>query len=396
MLGADPFDHYQRSLAEQPVMSMGSNTWLVTGAEQVQEICSRPEGFSSDISSLIAGQHHTDPDVAAVIAQGWPQVQVLLMSDPPDHSRFRQMVNMAFTSKRVSAIENGIRTISSQLLKTVKRGQAWDFIEAYAVPLPVAVIAQELGLPSDMRQKVRLWSDAFTDQLGGMIDKPRAIECAQCVVDFQHAMKEQIDRRREQPSNDLLSDLVTASDETSQPLSTAELLSIAQQLMVAGNETSTSTMAEGLKLLIQHPDQLALLRADPTLIRNAAEEILRLAAPVAGSWRIASEATQLAGQPIAKGDRIMVRFAAASRDPSLFDQPDTLNLERRNARRHFAFGRGIHTCVGNLLARRELAIMLEHMMEQFQSIELAVAADELSYKPNAMLRGLSALPIQVD
>lgn len=392
--GAYPFEFYQQAIAQHPVLALGdTGMWFVTGADELQEICARPEDFSSDISSLIAGQFHTDPDVAAVIAKGWPQVQVLLMSDPPDHRRFRQLVGSAFSVKRVRAIEQEIRKISEQLIAQLTPGETFDFLTEYAIPLPVAVIAQQLGLPEHMRDKVRFWSDAFTDQLGGMIDKPRAIECANAVVEFQQAMIQEINRRREQPVDDLLSDMVQASSEGDAPLDDAELLSIAQQLMVAGNESTASTLAEGVKLLLTHPEQMQLLQEQPELVGNASEEILRLASPVAGSWRIVKHDLEFRGHTMKAGERVMLRFSAASRDPSQFAQPDHFDLRRANGKTHYAFGRGIHTCVGNLLARKEIEVALEHLLKYFERFELAVPADSLTYSPNIMLRGLSSLPI---
>ncbi len=279
------------------------------------------------------------------------------------------------------------------MLDDVERGQAWDFVADYAIPLPVAVIAQQLGLPTEMRYKVRHWSDAFTDQLGGMIDKSRAIECAEIVVEFQLAMKQQIDRRRAKAHDDLLADLVSASADGDDPLTDGELLSIIQQLLVAGNETSTSAIAEGLKLLITHPEQMQRLRTDPSLTGNAVEEILRLASPVAGSWRIVTHDLDFHGHRMKQGDRVMIRFAAASRDPSRFAEPDAFDVTRETAKRHFAFGRGIHTCLGNLLARKELSVALEHLLARFENIAFAEPENALTYVDNVMLRGLRRLPV---
>jgi len=391
----NPYAFYQRALAEQRVLFVpDSAVWLVTGDDEIEEICSRPDDFSNDISSLIAGQHHQDPDVAAVIAKGWPQLPVLLMSDPPDHHRFRRLVNKAFSAKRVDAIEHEVRAFSHELVERLPRGEEFDFVSDYAIPLPVNVIASQLGLPREMRDKVRFWSAAFTDQLGGMIDKERALECAQAVVDFQTAMIAEINKRRTGPATDLLADLVQASSDGDAPLSDGELLSIAQQLLVAGNETSTSTVAEGFKLLLTHTDQMALLRHDSSLRKGAVEEILRMANPVAGSWRIVTRDLDFRGHKMTQGSKLMVRFAAASRDPSRFEQPDAFDITRGNVKRHFAFGRGIHTCIGNMLARKEIEVSLEHMLAQFEEIELTLPADQLSYSPSVMLRGLEALPMR--
>jgi len=391
--GAYPFSFYQKAIANYPVLNVADGVWLVTGAEQLADICARVEDFSSNVTMLLAGDFNTDPELIEITEQGWPQLPVLLLSDPPAHTRFRRLVGLAFSARRVDAIEASIRDISSGLIDKIVPGERWDFVAQYAIPLPVTVISQQLGLPPEMLDKVRFWTDAFTDRLGGMMDKPRAIECAKAVLEFQHAMKEQIDLRRTTPHDDLLGDLVRAVHEAEEPLDDPELISIIQQLMVAGNETSTSTIAEGLKLLINHPEQLALLRDDRSLIPNAVEEILRLASPVVGSWRVVSKDLNFEGHEMKQGDRVLIRFAAASRDPAKFDQPDDFDVTRKNAKRHFAFGRGIHTCIGNMLARREIQVAIEHLLENFSDMQMAVPEEELLYPPSMLLRGLKKFPV---
>lgn len=394
--GAYPYAFYQDAISTAPVLYLpGLETWLVTGAEAIIEICASPAIFSNDISVLLAGTHSDTPEVQQIMAGGWPQVQVLLMSDPPNHSRHRRLVGMAFSVHRINAIEADIRAVSKGILSRLDGKAQWDFVEDYAIPMPVGVISSQLGLSVEDTAKVRFWSDAFTDRLGGMISQEREIECARAVVEFQQSMKVEIDKRRKEHHDDLLGDLVKASAEGDAPLSDAEILSVIQQIMVAGNETSTSTMAEGLKLLIENPDQMALLRRNPDLIPNAAEEILRLASPVSGSWRIATQDTNFHGHEIKAGAKIMIRFAAASRDSARFERPDDMDITRKNAKLHFAFGRGIHTCLGNMLARREIQICLSHLIECYSEIQLGTHVSELNYPPNVMLRGLRALPIRV-
>lgn len=393
--GADPFSFYKKALAIAPVLYLeASDTWLVTNAEIITDVCRQPDIFSSDISSLLAGTHSDNQSVKEILDKGWPQVPVLLMSDPPHHNRFRRLVGLAFSAPRIDIIESDIRQISNAILDNIGSKTSWEFIEGYAIPMPVAVISKQLGFSAAESNKVRAWSDAFTDRLSGMISEEREIECAHSVVEFQQAMKAQINKRRDKYYDDLLGDLVAASAEGEAPLTDAEILSVIQQLMVAGNETSTSTMAEGIKLLVQNPDQTSILRADPTLIPNTVEEILRLASPVAGSWRIATEDTVLHGYKIKKGSKVMVRFAAASRDPERFNSPDEMNIKRQNAKTHFAFGRGIHTCLGNMLARREIAICVEHMLERYSHIEIGGTNADLTYSPNVMLRGLAFFHIE--
>jgi cytochrome P450 len=329
--------------------------------------------------------------VTAELEKGWPQRNTLLTADPPVHTRFRKLVNLAFSMKRVDAIEAQIRGIAERLIDAFPADGRIDFVHDFAVPLPVAVIASQIGIHDDVAT-VKRWSDAFADRLGGMISKERELECAREVVEFQHAMKAQIDARRASRTEDLLSDLVHATVEGEQPLDDAEILSILQQLMVAGNETTTSTLAGGVLLLIQNPDQQAKVRADRRLVGNMVEEMLRLESPTAGLWRVVKQDAELGGVAIPAGSMMMLRFAAANRDPAKFENPDAFDVARKNARSHLAFGRGIHMCVGNMLSRKELAVAFDVLFDRIARFELTPDAD-LGHVPNMLLRGLRRLDI---
>lgn len=400
---ADPFAYYQAAIAERPVMVLpGTNITLVSSYDLVAEATGRVEDFSSDFSDLLAGQRSADPDVTAELEKGWPQRNTLLTADPPVHTRFRKLVNLAFSMKRVDAIEAEIRAIVERLVDAFPADGRIDFVRDFAIPLPVAVIASQIGIgeadgsisPEGIAT-VKRWSDAFADRLGGMISKERELECAREVVEFQHAMKARIDARREHRTEDLLSDLVHAMVEGERPLDDAELMSVLQQLMVAGNETTTSTLAGGVLLFIQNPGEEAKVRADPSLIPNMVEEMLRLESPSAGLWRIVKRDTELGGVAVPGNSMMMLRYAAANRDPAKFEDPDRFDAARKNARSHLAFGRGIHMCVGNMLSRKELAVAFGVLLQKVKSFELAPGA-EIVHTPNMLLRGLRRLDVVVE
>jgi cytochrome P450 len=212
------------------------------------------------------------------------------------------------------------------------------------------------------------------------------------VVEFQHTIIELAEERRREPREDILSDLVNARVEDERPLDEAELLSIVQQLMVAGNETTTSSLAEGMALLAQHPDELAKVQAEPSIIPNMVEEVLRLASASSGIWRVARRDTELGGEHIPAGAMVMLRYHAANRDPAKYDEPDRFLADRKNARTHLAFGKGIHMCVGNMLSRKEMTVTFQRLLPRIAGLRLA--GDELlAYPPNMMLRGLTRLPL---
>ncbi|NML95499.1 cytochrome P450 [Novosphingobium olei] len=396
----DPFDWYREALARGPVARIaGGTVQMVLSHALVSEAAGRPQDFSSDFGALMRGNQVADPEIAAIEAEGWPTVDTMLTADPPRHTRFRKLVNLAFSMPRVNALEGSIRQIVDGLIDTMLERGTVEFVHDFAVPLPVAVIAGQIGMENDVAL-VKRWSDAFADRLGGMASREREVEATRLIVEYQHFAKAQIDARRrdgrggQRGPDDLLSAIVNARSEGEAPLDDAEIMSVLQQLMVAGNETTTSTLAGGLLLLIRHPDQLAKVRANPALIPNMVEEMLRLLSPVGGLWRIATRDTELGGVPVTRGEMLMLRFAAANRDPAVFPDPDHFDVERKNARVHLAFGRGIHMCVGNMLARKELAVAFERLLARCDRFELPAGANDFAHVPNKLLRGLAALHVR--
>jgi cytochrome P450 len=393
----DPFDWYQQALARAPVTTAGGGAvHLVLSYKLVANAAGRPEDFSSDFGAMMAGSRQADPEIAAIVAKGWPQVDTMLTADPPVHTRFRKLVNLAFSMPRVEAMEAHIRAIVRDLLDTLDGRDTIELVDDFAVPLPVTVIAEQIGMTRADAPLVKRWSDAFADRLGGMASRERELECAREIVEFQHFVKAKIDERRDGAGpNDLLGAIVNARVEGEPPLDDAEILSVVQQLMVAGNETTTSTIAGGLLLLIRNPDQLAKVRANPKLIPNMVEEMLRLLSPTAGLWRIARHDAALGDTVIPKGAMVMLRFAAANRDPATFPDPDRFDVERKNARSHLAFGRGIHMCVGNMLSRKELAVAFEEILARYATFELPEGLNDFRHAPNRLLRGLTALHVRM-
>ena len=273
----------------------------------------------------------------------------------------------------------------------IARGEC-EFVADFCVPLPIQIISEQLGFAPSEHADVKRWSDAFADRLGQMISRERELECAREVVEFQHAVKVKIDARRAQPMDDLLSDIVHASADGEAPLNDAEILSIAQQLMVAGNETTTHALAGGMVHLIQNPDQVAKLRAEPKLIGNMVEEVLRLETPTAAMWRVVTRDCELGGHAFKAGSMVMLRYAAANRDPAKFPDPDRFDVERSNARAHIAFGRGPHMCVGNMLSRKEMAVAFELLLARIDDFALKPGT-ELRVAPNVLLRGFVEVPM---
>lgn len=389
----DPFPLYQWAHANAPVLEIpGTGMKVVMSYDLCSEATARVADFSNDFTGTLSGALAEDVHVKAVLDTGWPQIDTLLTADPPVHTRFRKLVNLAFSMPRVNALEAGIRVKVDALIDRFIDKGSCEFVSEFAVGLPVQVICEQLGFDLSEQVNVKRWSDAFADRLGRMISKERELECAHEVVAFQRAVKEKIDVRRVTPMDDLLSDIVNASQPGEDPLDDAEILSIAQQLMVAGNETTTHALAGGIVHLARNPDQQDKARANPKLIGNMVEEVLRLDTPTAGMWRAVTRDCSLGGHEFKGGSMIMLRYAAANRDPARYPDPDRFDIERSNARSHLAFGRGIHMCVGNMLSRKELSVAFERLLARLDDIRLAEGA-ELAVAPNMLLRGYLAVPI---
>lgn len=396
---SDPWAFYAACHGLAPAFQMpGTPITYVTGYDAVVDALGRVEEFSNAFGTDLAGARSQDPEVTAILETGWPAVDTMLTADPPVHTRYRKLVNLAFSMKKVDALEARMRAIVIDLIEAMQKkaaaGQPVDFVTDFAIPLPVAVIASEIGMQNSTDvATVKRWSDAFADRLGQMIPRERELECAREVVEFQRHAKTLIDARRAAPTGDLLSDLVHASADGESPLDDAEIMSVLQQVMVAGNETTTSTLAGGLLTLIQNPAALQQVRADPSLIPNMVEEMLRLETPTSGMWRVVKKDAAVGGVEAKAGTMLMVRYAAANRDPAKFENPDAFQPDRKNARTHLAFGRGIHMCVGNMLSRKELAVAFQELLARLDDFTLVPGAG-LVWKPNMLLRGLSNLPIQ--
>ncbi|MFN3990929.1 MAG: cytochrome P450 [Erythrobacter sp.] len=392
----DPFDYYraihEAGIAVEHLEEM--NTYVVYSYDLCSEAAANPEVFSNDFTALMGRE--ADEEIQAILAEGWPDLPTLLTADHPVHTRNRKLVNLAFSAPRVNAIEADMRAKSIELIEAFAAKGECEFVEEFAVPLPVAMIAGQIGLDDDPK-RVKRWSDAAVDRFSQMVDHQRKLECARSLVEFQHYMKGLIDDRRANGGNDLLTDLVEARVEGETPLSDPEIMSLMQQFMVAGNETTTSTLAGGLLQLIRNPDQMAKAKAaaggrDPKVIMNLVEEALRYETPTAGMWRIVKADTELGGTKIPAGSVVQLRYAAANRDPRKFPDPDKFDIERANARTHLSFGKGPHMCVGNMLSRKEMLVAFDELLERLDNFAIA-DEDGIKVLPNILLRGVARLPI---
>jgi cytochrome P450 len=261
------------------------------------------------------------------------------------------------------------------------------------VPLPIYVIADQLGVPRSELPLLKKWSDASASRVGQLADEERQLQDANDIVEFQHYFADMLDRLRDNPQDNIISDLANAKIDEGRLLTKAEALGMLQQILVAGNETSTNAISGGVVLLIQNPQQQQRLRESPEHVLTAVEEILRLESPTTGMWRRVTCDTEMGGVEIPEGSMVMVRYEAANRDECVFSDPEKMDVLRSNAKDHLAFGQGIHFCLGAQLARTELEIALSALLKRTDNWALAEGKNTLLHHPNMLLRGLKELHI---
>lgn len=309
----------------------------------------------------------------------------MLNQDPPDHTRLRGLVHKAFTPGRVRDLQPRITQITNDLLDAMEHKAEGDLIADFALPLPITVIAEMLGIPVEDRDKFRSWTQVI------LSFGPESSIAS--VMEFVQYMNEMIEARRAHDTGDILSALVRVEDEGSR-LDHMELLSMIFLLLVAGHETTVNLIANGTLALLQHPDQLGKLRDNSALIPGSIEEMLRYCGPVDATLnRWAAEPIELDdGRLIEPGDVIIPLLLAANRDPAIFENPDMFDITR-DPNPHIAFGHGIHFCLGAPLARMEGTIAIRALLDRLPNLAIKIDPDNLIWRPSIILRGMAELPL---
>jgi cytochrome P450 len=391
----NPYPTYRAMRESEPVyFARTLGFYIVSRYADARAVLTNEAVFSSKQGAGL--QRTPSPAIIEVMKAGWPPVHTLLTNDPPSHTRFRALVTKAFSARRVATMEPMVRTIAGDLVDRFIGDRRVELISQFAVGLPLTVIADALGVPRDDMDRFKRWSDDSVAPLGGMITEERELECARSMVEMQHYFAARIEQRRSAPRDDLLSDLAVARLDGVDPLDMAELLSIIQQLLVAGNETTTNLIGSAMMYLVRNPALMATIAADRALIANFVEEALRMESPVQQLFRNALVDTEIGGVKIPAGSRILVSYASANRDDAQFADADTLEPGRANAREHLAFGLGVHFCIGAALARLEGRIAFETLFARLKNIRLVPDKNDFRHVPSFILRGLRELWLEFD
>ena len=390
----DPYAYYAALRRDTPVLRANIPTrgvgWVVTRYEDVHRVL-KDERFSNDPRSsanplLFGFGGRFAPKLIKLVANS------MLWTDDPAHARLRGLVSKVFTPRVIEGMDGWIHAMVATLLDEAARHDTVDLMAAFALPLPLRVISELLGIPETARL-------TFHDQMMRLIevtDQPikRTIRWLPALPRLLRQFEDIIELKRREPDDKLISRLIAVGD-SSGHLSRDELVGMIFLLLFAGHETSVNLIGNGLLALLDHPDQLALLRARPELMDGAVDELLRFTNPVEyGTMRFATEATTIAGTAIGKGDTIMALLASANRDEAAFADADRLDITRGD-KRHLALGFGVHYCLGAALGRLETRAALSALLGRFPDLRLAVPRDSIRWRQANGLRGLESLVVSL-
>jgi cytochrome P450 len=397
-----PYAFYRWMLDEAPVyFDPGLDMYIVASYDLIRKVALDTEGFSNQQAQL--NQWNLRPGgmparAMEILDGGVPQVPMLVTADPPQHKRSRVLVQMAFTAPRVQRMQTYIEEIVDLLIDGFAAAGEVELVSRFAMPLPVYVISDQLGVPRSEFTRVKSWSDAVVGLRGLMGTDEEIVGFAERMVDFQNYFTALIAARqaRGPAEDDMLDDLLNAQIGGERPLDLAELISTIQQLLVAGNESTTSAIASGIAILLDHPDEIAPLIADDQRMRRFVNEVLRLEPPVQGNLRRATRDAEIGGVAIPSGALVQLRHAAGNRDAEAFPCADALDLETQKPKSHLAFGWGAHVCIGNQLAREEMRIAFTHLLRRLPNLRLKPGANDLRHNRSIYIRGLKGLHLLFD
>lgn len=388
---ADPHPVFAQLRENAPVhWSEPHRAWLVSRYEDISKAFQNRSLSSDRVRPLLDARRHHQPETTTKVQELLSQWMVV--SDPPEHTRLRRLAANAFKQQRIAAMTERIQELLDELLDEYVFGGHDDLIQHVAYPLPAIVIAELLGVPPSGRDKFRHWSDELAlvaFGAGGDARLQRHERALRGIEEMFTFFRELVDLRRREPGTDMLSAMM-GKDQFGDELSEDELIGMCSLLLFAGHETTTNSIANGLVSLLQHPDQMSLLRQHPELISTGVEELLRYDGPIKVLNRWVTADTELGGQRIREGERVYICLSSANRDPRKFSEPDTLDL-RRTPNPHIAFGKGVHACIGAQLARMETRIAIGTIVQRLPGLELA---GKLVYKESLAARALYTLPLK--
>jgi cytochrome P450 len=372
----DPYPTYAMLRREAPVFRAALGFWTIARYDDVVFVLKNHELFSSTAMGMSVGGLAT---------------RTIINTDPPVHTRMRNIVNRAFTPRMVADLEPRIREVTTQLLDRVATSGTMDYVADLAVPLPVTIIAEILGVDPNRRDDFKRWSSAvigISAPNGGGVALMR-----DDVAEFEAYFSQVIEQRTREPQGDLIS-AVAREAGGDDPLTPREVLAFTALLLIAGNETTTNLLGNAMLHLLEHRDQLDLVRSEPARVPDLVDEALRFDSPVQFLFRRATQDVELGGQRISAGDTVVPMYASANRDERKFPDGDRFDITR-NTQGHVAFGHGVHFCLGAPLARLEARVALEETLRRLPSLA-RVEPGEPQRLDSIFLRGIARLPLSFE
>lgn len=396
---ANPHEYYQKAIAHAPVHRIevpdGSHFYMVASHALIQDVLSRENDFCSSMKAgFLLGKYQDDPEIKAIKATGWHESNVLVSADPPGHTDQRRLTNQGFSPRLIKAMADDVRRKAVQLLDDIADKGECEFVSDFVLKLLVNVISEQVGAAGH-EVAVKTWTNAMSDRMSQCATREREVECAKHVVEAQHFIKGVIDDRRSNPRDDFMTALVNAQDDV-KGVTEEVLIAMVAQLIVGGHETGTITITDGMLHLINNPVLMNRLQQNPEKIPDFVEELARYISPIGATFRFAKHDTEVNGVAIPKHSMVMLRLAAGNRDPSVFADPDTFDVDRINLKSHLAFGRGFHSCLGRPLATLELNIAFEEFLSRFTNIRLAERKNDFKRNTGWVSSGLHELHITYD
>jgi len=390
--------HFDKTLREQAPVHQDpeSGIYIVSTYELVREAHKNPEVFTSDFALAKGADEEIDPDIAAAMSNTYDLGKgTLLTIDDPQHKIYRDELKNFFLAKNIANYRPWITELANNLVNDLPRNEAFNFVENFTRPFPLSVIMHVLGIPLEMRDTAFKWTVDNVAVFSKMDDKEALLAAHAGLKDEYDWFVSALDERRANPRDDLLNLIAHATYE-GRPLTIEEQLSHCTQFLVAGNETTTATLAEGLRQLCMNPEQQKLVREDRSLIPNLVDESLRIASPTSNMWRVVKQDYTLGGVTIPAGSMVLLKYFSSNHDEAMFTDPMTFDITRKNVNRHIAFGFGAHVCIGQHLSKLEMIIAWEKLLDSSTNFKLACDPEELEYMPHLLLRGLEEIPIIIE
>ncbi len=370
----DPFEIYKRLRAEQPVAFVTEqNFWLVTRYNDCEFILSHPEKFSSREAVSSTNAYRRSPEALRILSgsKGHPRARTLIMSDPPEHTRYRAILQRSLSpGKTLRQLATRMQEIIDDLIDGFAERGECEFVREFAYPLPMRIVATILDVPPERIDMLKAWSDDFISVQAGNIPDDRIVDAARHTIEFEEYILAKIEERRREPRDDFFGRLIQPH-EGEQPLTTQELLNFALQILVGGNESTTNFLGNGMYELMRRPHLVAELQREPGRIPEVVEEILRYESPLQGLFRVALEEQDFDGVRVPKGAKLMLNFGSANRDETYYGDGEFDPHRDNRSTLHLAFGRGIHACAGQAIARREGMLAFETLIRRLPDLRLS-------------------------